>query len=176
MTPVFFALLNRARGSKLFGLTASTTVARIVSTVGMALLTYQSHPTLGVLLWSFASLFFWQVFGWGKYFAAIHGNIDPNGGGMRWVDWLMDRLDLPTFTVEERKRWGTVAMGLRQTLLAPFVIGLAYLTADPGMALLAAFTPFLGIPYYLAGKISQKYSGLIAELILGALIGAMVYK
>lgn len=176
MTPVLFALLNRARGSKLFGLTTSTTVARIVSTVGMALLTYQSHPTLGVLLWSFASLFFWQVFGWGKYFAAIHGNIDPKGGGMRWVDWLMDRLDLPTFTVEERKRWGTVAMGLRQTLLAPFVLGLAYLTDDPGMAWLAVFTPFLGIPYYLAGKISQKYAGLIAELIIGALIGAIVYK
>jgi hypothetical protein len=95
---------------------------------------------------------------------------------MRWVDWVMDKLDLPAFTVEERKRWGTVAMGLRQTLLAPFVVGLAFLTGDPGMAWMAAFTPFLGIPYYLAGKISQKYAGLIAELILAALIGAVVYK
>ncbi len=174
--PVFFALLNRARGSKLFGLTTSTTVARIVSTIGMACATYWEHRTLGVLLWSFASLFFWQVFGWGKYFAAIHGNIDPNGGGLRWVDRVMGWLDPPLHTLEQRKRWGTVAMGLRMTLLAPFIIGLAFLTGEPNRAWLAAFTPFLGIPYYLGGKLSQKYSVLIAELIVGALIGLMVYK
>ena len=176
MTPALFALLNRARGSKLFGLTTSTTVARIVSTFGMALLTYWAYPKLSVLLWSFASLFFWQVFGWGKYFAAIHGNIDPKGGGMKWVDWVMDRLDLPIFTVEERKRWGTVAMGLRQTLLAPFIIGTAALTGNASMAWLAVITPFLGIPYYIGGKISQQFSVLIAELIIGAVIGAIVYK
>ena len=176
MTPVLFALLNRARGSKLFGLTRSTTVARVISTTGMALLTYESHPTLAVLLWSFASLFFWQVFGWGKYFAAVHGHIDPNGGGMRWIDRAMDRLDLPTFTAEERKRWGTVAMGLRQTLLIPFIVGLALLTGDPGKAWLAAFTPLFGLPYYIGGKLNQKYAVLIAELILGAMIGAIVYN
>lgn len=176
MTPVLFALLNRARGSKLFGLTASTTVARIVSTLGMALLTYWAHPKLSVLLWSFASLFFWQVFGWGKYFAAIHGQIDPNGGRMQWVDWAMERIGMPTNTVEQRKKWGTVAMGLRQTLLIPFIVGLAYLTDDPAKLWLVPVTPLLGLAYYMGGKISQQYSVFIAELIVGAVIGIIVYK
>lgn len=175
MIELLYAILDRARGSKLFGLTHSTTEARLVSAFGMSLLSAMAFPSLPVFLWSLASLYFWQVFGWGKYFAAVHGHIDPGGGSVKPVDWLMRRLNLPTDTEEDRKRWGTVAMGLRQAFIAPYFIGLAVLSGHYDRALLAAFTPFMGIPYYLGGKISQQHAVEIAELINGALIGVLSY-
>ncbi|QEL18704.1 hypothetical protein [Limnoglobus roseus] len=176
-----FAVLNRARGSKFFGYLTSTNEARALATAGMAAATAlvaggDDLHLLQVFWWTSATLAFWEIWGWGKYFAAIHGIIDASGGSLKPVDWLMSKLNLPTDTFEQRKRWGTVAMGLRQAMIAPCIVGLAFLTGHPERAWLACFTLLLGLPYYAGGKISQKWAGVIAETTTGVIISNLIFN
>ena len=74
-----------------------------------------------------------------------------------------------------RRLWGAVSMGLRQSLAAPCLIGLAYLTGHPEHLWYSAGTLFLGIPYLLGGYACKAYPIGFAEYLTGGLLGLLFY-
>lgn len=151
---VLFAILNRAAGSEFYGLIKSTVISRLIALGCMALFTCSGVYDFAYIL---AVLILWRTFGWGKYFACIHGTIHDEKE-FALVDWIMSKLNLPTETIAQRKIWGLVAMTLRQSIIAPAAFGAWYLV------------PLMGLPYYIGGMISQRYAVMIAEFTIGAMI------
>src|SRR5262245_52176304 len=85
---LLFAFLNRARGSRLYGLTDSTALARLVSTHFMGViagtLALQQDPgnpahMAAVTLWTWGTLMLWCTPAWDAYWSAAIGN-DPAHG------------------------------------------------------------------------------------------------
>lgn len=173
---IVFALLNRARGSRLYGLTDSTLAGRLIATGLMAAVTAWASggPSAPVLAWTWASLMLWCSFGWGRYFVAATGGPIADERESRWVDWVMDRLRLPTDTPLRRRIWGSVAMGLRQSFLTPSLVGLAILSGHPDRAGFALLTPLLGLCYLPAGFARPRDPIPVAELALGAALGLLI--
>ena len=169
-----FAALNRARGSKLFDLTTSTQVARAASTFAMAVLAMlaadpQTADLKAVLLWTWATLYLAMLPGWGEYVGfAIGVREGEPEKEFAPVDWLMRRLP-----IRNLRLWGGVAMGLRMALLAPCVIGLAYLTG--GSYWWALATPLTGLVYVPCGWIFGAKGWGYGEYCAGAVIGVLLY-
>jgi hypothetical protein len=179
-----FAVLNRARGSKTFELFNSTTAARIVATLGMAVLTMLAsqtyHPNT-LVLWVWGTLYLWTVPGWGKYFGAcVGGRFNSMETEFVPVDWLMVRLPyfrdvyLARASDTKRRLWGTVAMGLRMSLAAPCVIGISYI--EDGNAWPAIYTLLLGVPYLIAGYVFRANHILYAELAVGCGLALIIWN
>ena len=165
--PIIFAILNRARGSKLFDHTKSTQVSRIVSTCGMALVVLAMTLNLSAFLWAWASLFFWSLPGWGKYAGAAIGAGLKDETEFPPVDWAMRQI-----TIRNPRIWGGVAMGLRMLLAAPCLIGLAYLC--DGNYWPALLTPLMGLIYTPCGYIFGMHGWKAGEYISGFVLGFYV--
>lgn len=164
------AAANRARGSKVFGLTDSTAEARAVFSVTVALASLAIGAGLWQMLIIFAGLFAWSVPGWGKYFSAIHGRDNPQEKEIGWID------DIGYNTVfgvdhESNRRRGAICMGLRGVYMLPMFLALAWF--NPWALLIAPLCLLQGIPYYLAGYY-QREPVMAAELAWGACIGLMI--
>lgn len=180
LTIVSFAFWNRARGSQLFDLAKSTTEGRLLSCFGMATtaamlvamnLPHATYLIVAVAAGSMAALMFWCVFAWDNYWSAAIGNptsitkaaFAPVDLVMRGFSWLPIRL------------WGTLAMGLRQMLLAPFLIGLAIVCGHPGLSVLGAAPIAFGVPYLVGGYLKAVVAPVtFAELVIGGVMGFLV--
>jgi hypothetical protein len=175
------AAMNRARGSSLYGLTTSTTISRLASMLGIALAVYllavfSGHSTFtstALLLWTWAALMLWCIPAWDSLWGMAIGTTTPLRASFAPVDWIMSVLwpKTPTAGTFRARLWGLIAMSLRQTLAAPWVIGLACLAGHPEKAWLAIFTPLLGVFYFAFGFVSQTYAVMLAELAVGASLG-----
>lgn len=154
---IAFAFLNRARGTRLFNMTGSTVIGRIVSTMSMALIvSLQSIPStinmVETFFAVFAGLMLWATPHWDSYWSAAIGN-DPTHG----------------------REWGVDMMGLRGLLIMPTFIALAFLGHQEGWWI-GMLGIFQGIPYLLAGIPKNKgYAIPIAEYSWGACMGLMFY-
>jgi hypothetical protein len=169
---IVFAFLNRARGSKLFEKTTSTAVARLASTLAMAvvvtLMAGPHHSFRPILAWAWASLFLALLFGWGKYAGAAVGSGRKDETEFAPVDWLMQFLP-----IKNDRIWGAVAMGLRLSLLAPSLLGLAFLT--DGAYWPALFTPLMGLGYLAGGYALGPGKGwMFGEYCTGAILGVLL--
>ena len=149
---LWFAILNRARGSQLFGYVNSTVEGRLVSMGLMALTTALLVPLhfLTVFPWTFATLMLW---------------CSP-----RW-----DALWAKTIAGSNRIL-GLAELSVRMLLAAPCIIGLAYLSEHMDKAWLALATAFLAVPYYIFGYLTPGANVIRnSELAAGAILGALVF-
>lgn len=162
-----FSVLNRARGSKFFDLTTSTTFSRIVSTNGMGVLVgvLSGNVWAGVVAW--LGLFLAFLPGWGKYVGAIVNNAVPNEDEFAPVDMVMRYLPIMPPAL-----WGAAAMALRMSLFIP-AVGIALYFAH-GNTLIAALCPLMGLAYYpfkgMGGR-GWAYGEYASGAVLGAIIG-----
>ncbi len=157
---LFCGICNRARGSKLFGLTSSTEISRILSmlgiAIGTAILTFNknwSHFDV-VLFWAFICLMLWCTPAWDSL----------------WGQTI-------TGSASNRLR-GLAKLALRMSLAAPCMIGLAYLTGHIEHVAYSVATSLLAVPYYIFGYLLPQYNGRYAvpaaELTAGAILGAII--
>jgi hypothetical protein len=173
---IAFALLNRGRGSHFGNEIDSTVASRLITALGMAVLTIiaaQTDEITGdiILVWVFAGISLWDWFGWDNYWSAAIGNhTDINTASFKPVDWLMHLLPAMSIRI-----WGTVAMGLRQSLASPCIVGLAFLTGHPEHAWYAAGTLLFGLPYLLAGYLF-KAPVMVAEYAVGGALGFILFN
>lgn len=166
--PLAFAILNRARGSKLYGLTTATQVSRIVSTHGMATLVLAITASHICTFYTWATLFLWALPGWGKYAgAAIGEGLNRAEKEFAPVDWLMERLPITSVRL-----WGAVAMGLRMLLVLPCTLGLAYLT--DGSYWPSLLVPFMGLVYLPCGWLFGASGWAAGEYAAGAVLGVII--
>lgn len=172
-----FAFANRARGTRFYGL-AGTTVGRVLSTFLMATATgvtawFEGQGTAQsaiIALWAWASLYFWCIFAWDQYWSAAIGNpTDIVAPACKPVDWVMSKL--PTMPL---RLWGTIAMGLRQAYLIPFLAELAVLCDHPWNAAYSLVTLLFGAIYLAAGYAKKIPPIALAEYSLGACLGLVV--
>lgn len=179
-TALAFAALNRARGSRFWGLLGSTQLSRLAATAGMAsIVTAVGGDPRLLLAWPLLML--WALPGWGVYQSAATGN--PTNFMEREfppVDWIMARIPffapvyLAAGTDLERRLWGTVAMALRQSLAAPAVAAVAHLAGNPWWW--AATTPLLAAPYLIAGYAARRHHVMYAEYGAGAILGLLCHR
>lgn len=185
------AFLNCARGRKLFDHTDSTVITRLFTTFGMALatgfLTFNDYRLFDIiLLWTWASLMLWASLPWMKYLSAAIGSVIDATPAVRPIDWIMAKIPLDTTHKEDGtlniqlRLWGLIAMGLRMSLAAPCVIGLAYLTSHLENAWMALFTLFLGVPYFICGFpqitrfLPAGYGVAVSECFVGYGLGLII--
>ncbi|OWK42209.1 hypothetical protein [Fimbriiglobus ruber] len=182
-----FAVMNRGRGSHFWSQIDSTVASRLTSILGMSLCVILASGETDIrgdvlLAWTWATLSLWEFFGWDNYWSAAIGNaFNPDAATFAPVDWLLKQM--PWFSSvyqatagnSRRRTWGTTAMGLRQAMAAPGIIGVAFLTGYPGHSAWAAATLLLGIPYYVGGRISTAYAVPIAEYTVGGILGLLFY-
>lgn len=152
----FYALLNRARGTKLFNLVNSTVIGRLLSTMLMAVsaslaVIPETLLMLEVFGWLWASLMLWCTPAWDKYWSAAIGH-DP----------------------DHSRLWGLAMMTLRMTLGAPAIIGLAFIINKPLHAYYALGTLFMGLPYYVFGYLRPQKPIDYSEPVVGAILGLMI--
>lgn len=168
------ALLNRARGSQLFGYTKSTTISRLVATFLMGLLSLAiGYGVLdSLVIW--LGLYLWSIRGWGKYFSAFMGNYNPDEREIKWIDELGDALVLETDEKSNRLR-GALCMCLRGIYMYPMFIALGLL-GHPMAFIVGLCCLLQGVPYWL-GKYPKDMGVnpiLYAEPTWGACIGLML--
>lgn len=164
-----FAFLNRARGSKLFDLTTSTTVSRLASTFAMAALVMLASGDWLAAAWAWASLFLWAVPEWGKYLGAACGNpINEAEKGFVPSEWVVGLLPL-----RNSRTRGLIGTAVRMSLAVPCGVGIAYLTGGPMWPALLA--PAMALPYFGLGLVldsgrAWKYGEYGAGAVLGLLV------
>ena len=171
---LLFAILDRARGSKLFDLITSTQVSRIVSTGLMATAVMGISGNIYTLL-AWPLLFGWSIAGWGVYQGTATGTRSNfTEKEFAPVDWLMskisyfDDINRATVTDLECRLWGTIAMALRQMLLAPYIVAI-------GGTWQVVLIPLMALPYMAAGYLVKRDHIMYAEYASGAVLGAICY-
>lgn len=164
-----FAALNRARGSKLFDLTTSTTVARIVSTGLMAALVLAVSGNLAAGWAAWWGLYIWSVPEWGKYMGAACGNpVNPEEKGFILSEWAVKKSG-----ARDTRLQGLIGTAVRMALAAPVVIAVARLTG--GSVWPSLLTPLMALPYFLLGFVldsgrAWKYGEYCAGAVIGVLL------
>lgn len=156
---VLCAFMNRARGTKLFEMTRSTTIGRIVSMGGIAFVAhlyalmhgYSLFISVGVFAWVWASLMLWCVWGWDDLWSATIG-------------------DQP----DKSRLWGLAHLALRMIWGVPCIVGLALLAGHPFAAIWALGVPLLALPYYVWGFVPHQYTINNAEMTVGAMWWLMI--
>ena len=178
---VVMAIANRARGSKLFGHTTSTVVARLVATFAMGaatgLILLNGRGTaffIEVLLWSWVSLMIWCTPAWDRYWGACLGN-PGTAHGWPPVEWVMAKFfpPLPAADCPYMRFWGVVAMGLRQSLMSLWLVGLMFIAGNFSDFFVIAFTLLMGIWYFLGSFILPANAVMFGELTIGASMGIL---
>lgn len=165
-----FAVLNRARGSKLFDLTTSTTVARIVSTGGMALLVLLASSDIKAGWAAWLGLFLWSVPEWGKYMGAACGNpINPEEKGFILSEWAVRWSG-----ASNTRTQGFIGTAVRMALAAPCVAAVAWLTGGPVWPSLLA--PTMALAYWLLGfRLDSGRAWKYGEYCAGGVLGFLLY-
>ncbi len=120
-----------------------------------------------VTLAGFALWFPWE---WGPGFMAVHGR-DTHTGSF-WCR-LADRFYTPQDTPASRKRYGVVYLTLRGATLYPLFVALAALV-NPWAAAIGLGCLLQGVCYRLAGLFGEDHAVPRAELLFGAVAGAML--
>jgi hypothetical protein len=153
-----FALLNRARGSRLFDLVDSTTEGRMAAMFFMALLTVihympiAPHAVYMAFLADFVLLYFWCMWRWDAYWSAAIGS-----------------------DITHSRLWGVLAMTARQGLILPFY---AFVSWQSGWVAPWWGLSFLlmGVTYTISSKLSPGVSVIRnAEFANGAIMGLTVW-
>lgn len=171
-----FALLNHARGSRLFGLTDSTSIGRLVASFGMALIVTFSHIGQAAVLLPVAwgGLLGWMIPGWDwEWHCAITGTLPASGSPFVFTKWLM-KIWAPPKPGAWLRIWGTVALGLRMILAAPVLLAIAYLTG--GNFWWPLDVPLLALPYLFFGLFKTQYVITFSEYAAGGLLGFIAVK
>lgn len=158
---ILFGLLNRARGSHLYGLTGSTSVSRVIPMFLMALMATFAHGTapeyfISLLIY-FILLYAWSVPAWDAYWGAELG-----------LGSTHSRL------------WGLGKMSVRMALIVPFYLFLSWQHHWEDWYFSASFL-LMSLSYYLLSFVVAKpippattKAVEYAELINGAVIGATI--
>ncbi len=178
------ATLNRARGCKFFDYIKSTVGTRLASMLLMAIVCAWGVP--GEYL--YAMLFLWGAFmlwcspAWNNYWSGACGfPTDVKKKAFVPVDWAMKKIRYfaPLYEGSEDnellRRWGLVAMTLRQLLIVPAIIGLAILAGEPQRSLWAVLAFLMGATYYLAGKTKTHEPITWGEYGNGGIIAIMCW-
>ncbi len=155
---ILCAVLNRARGTKLYGYTESTTIGRIVGMGGIATLAHISmlmHEYGFVIstvasMWVFAGLMLWCIPAWDDLWSAAIGN-DP----------------------KHSRLWGLYHLTLRMGYGMPCIIGLQVIIGNSS-SFWALGCYAMGLPYYFAGFLKHKYTIMVAEMSVGAIWWVMI--
>jgi hypothetical protein len=176
MTLLYMSLIaffNVARGRKLFGLSNSTVLSRIIFALGTAFL---SQMFLGASIWLafviFVGLMLWSSFGWGKYFSAFTGIDDPNEKEIKWIDDIGYSVIIGIDEFSNLKR-GLLCMCLRGLYMYPMfaLLGLA----NPLAFIVGIGCILQGVPYFAAYYFRQFSNPVIyAEAVWGACIAIML--
>lgn len=187
MVILWFAFWNRARGSTLYGLTSSDSLARALS-MGMfalpvGLLSYfdfdiHTLTSYYLFLWSWIGFFLWSVSAWEKYTSAAMGvPIDMTKGSFAPVDAIMKEIWPAPAAGAKLRLWGLIATNLRMFLAAPVIAEIAFMVGHPLHAWWALVTLCFGFPYYILAYIfpANIKVTMYAELTVGAMIGAISY-
>lgn len=159
------AILHRLRGSDVPY--TNKVVTSLASGVAAGLFTWDW--IIGVIV--AVGLYLFVVLGWGRGFAAIHGNdIAFSEPEIRPIDWLAKQI---------AGSWGnhahgTVWMSLRGLLLLPLFVALSVYLKDWTVSLYGLSGLAKGPVYYLAGRVTQKYAVEVAEVVMGAIIGLAI--
>lgn len=170
------AILNYARGTRLFGLTSSTSISRIVVSFAMAIVSYiMGYDILDIPI-ILAGIYVWSVPGWGKYFSSFMGNYNKDDREIGWIDYIGDNLIIATDEKSNRVR-GLVCMCLRGIYMYPLFIAL-YLSGHPMAPIFGMGCLLQGIPYWLAkyAKDAGKNPLSYAEPIWGYFMGLMLWS
>lgn len=128
-----------------------------------------------------ACLFWWSVFGWGRYFTAGHGDFIKwnNESDDPFVDFISDLIfgrSLTTF--RQAKNAGTFAMCLRAWGLYPGFIFAAYVSGCYYIYLLGLLVFTQGLFYRLASKVfstldfinpAERSFGFFLGLVIGSI-------
>lgn len=147
------AILNRMRGSRIYNLTTSTELGRIVSAMGFGLLASFLEIGNNILMlemfaWVFLSILLWSTPAWDKYWSEEIGH-DPN----------------------HTRLYGLMQMTIRMQLIVPCFIGIAFISGHLEQLVYLPLTLLLGIPYYIWGYISKNYAIPFSEYTIGGMLG-----
>ena len=149
-----FSVANRARGSRAFNLVNSTVAGRLVGMGAIAVATSMlfipdSIKMLEAFVSVFAGMMLWATPAWDAYWSAQIGN-DPH----------------------HSKAWGCGKMFLRQLLILPAFLSVAYLSGVNYAYCSIAAT--LWLPYLIYGAIYKPMSIEYSEYTIGAMIGLAI--
>jgi hypothetical protein len=172
-----FALINRVRGDGHIG---RPIVGRIYSCVMFGLIASLYAAATGsdaTVTFTVVALgmFLWAVFGWGKYFSAIHGNDTYDEKEVFWIDAILDFLPKPIFRIG-RRYTGMLGMALRGLHAYPMFAVLSYLEGNQSGYLLGLLTMLQGPCYFVTGCLPEKYKTRaveIAEFATGTILGGI---
>lgn len=154
ITMLAFAVANRARGSKFFGLTESTEFGRIIATFIMALAMgfvyyVPNYMKMDVsIMFSWPLLVLWATFGWDAYWSAEIGNDPVHSEG-----------------------WGVKEMAFRMCWAIPSMVVYCWLSNHWEGLVYAAGIPLMALPYYLYGKLTKRWVIELSEPTNGLLMG-----
>ena len=164
-------LLNRARGSDMFGLTTYTVSSRLIATFFMSFIALSIiGTTIPVFIVVWCGLMFWSSFGWGKYFSAFHGKDTPEETEIKWIDKLGYFVFPSNDNVWRNRFRGMLCMSIRGGVFAyPMYIGMA-LTGYPTALLTGLLMFFQGLAYFSGALGKEQYGALQGELLTGALL------
>lgn len=175
---LWFGFWNCARGRKLFGLTDSTEIGRMVAMMMMALavsvISMLLPEAMAVLfVWSFLTLLLWCSPGWDAYWSVTIGQSAPPVKAFAPVDYLMA---LPPFNKLKGRLWGLVAFTLRMQLILPYYAGCMWYLGHDDRLIYLPLTLTLALPYYILGLlIPVRYVIPAAEIGTGIIIGALSF-
>ena len=163
-----FALLNRARGSKLFELTSSTQVARVSVAMAQAMLVmyFSDYPKLTYTI-ALVGFFLWSLPAWGKYAGMAIGRDSSHEKETAWIDKILDRFELP-FQLE-----GAIGLALRMTYAAPVLFAISFVELGAYWACL--LTPLMGLCYYVTGLLFKDKGWHYGEYVAGGILGALTF-
>lgn len=142
---------NVARGERLFGLTKSTLISRLVSMSGIAGICFIFSENAIVFPIALAGLMLWCSPAWDKYWSAAIGN----------------EADLS-------RLWGVAMMGIRGMYIYPLFIALG-LIGYPLANAIGLASLLQGIPYFIGGFLKKNRSIAFAEFVWGVCLSAMFY-
>ena len=152
-----FSILNRARGTQLFGLTDSTVAGRLISMMGMALLTsflfmHNSILMLGAFIGVWALLMLWCTPLWDKYWSEEIGH-----------------------STTHSRLYGLMQMTIRMALAIPAILFIAGLSNHGFNAIYALGALTFGLPYYAYGYLRPTNPIPYSEYTVGALLGTFIW-
>lgn len=182
LASLWCGLCNCARGRRLFGLTSSTELSRIISMFGISLavagmqITSLMHVAR-LLIWSWTTLMLWCSPSWDRYWSACFGyNTALTQKGWAPVDWIMARIWPTPSGGHVLRLWGLLAMTLRMSLVVPFFLGLAYIGGSSLYIAAFAFS-LLALTYYISGYVIPTSHYIVAapEWVNGMILFITAY-
>lgn len=120
-----------------------------------------------VAILAFAGFALWAIPGWGKYFAAGHGQYDPQEKEIGWIDWMGEKIFPYDGKEQTNRKRGIICMGMRGLFLWPFFAAIGHPLT--GLAM------FMQGFCYGAGRWNPNQTVPMGEFLTGVLIGILVY-